>query len=482
MSTGIVLIGLGITPEDLTISAGTLLEKAQEVVLLDALPPAYKAFDAMDRFRTLEDISKEQGLEEGTDDAGANLLLKLGIRPEGVVIALSGDPTCNNALIASLRKKAEGVSIPVKILPAAGCLQHCLALSGVNAAEGLFQMRADRLEGIHHPPFSPDTYAFLEHLPAGEKLQDLVDMLTNQYPGSFRVSVYLQDNMGIYTRREMALDAVPEEDEVNGYQAMLIPPMKQESSLERFQETIAHLRAEDGCPWDRKQTHQTLRLHLLEETYEALDALDRGDLHSLREELGDLLLQIVLHAQIGTENGSFRMTDVIAGIQTKIIHRHPHVFSDTAVQNVDDVLTNWEALKKSERKSKGSDESLLNGVPRNLPALAQAVEIQDRAARVGFEWDAIEGVLDKIQEEVGEIRAAETREERAAEFGDLLFVLSNFARWLDIEPESALREASARFRARFTALEQTVLERGLELSDLSLAEMDAIWDQVKRDE
>ena len=325
------------------------------------------------------------------------------------MIALSGDPTFNHALIGLLRKKAEGVSIPVKIYPAAGCLQHCLALSGVDAAAGLFQMRADRLEGIHHPPFSPDTYTFLDHLPAGEKLQDLVDMLSNQYPGSFRVSVYLQDGVGIYTRREMALDVVPEEAAGNGFQAMLIPPMKQESSLESFQETIAHLRAEDGCPWDRKQTHQTLRLHLLEETYEALDALDRGDMHAIREELGDLLLQIVLHAQIGTENGSFRMADVIAGIQTKIVHRHPHVFSDTTVEDVDDVLTNWEALKKSERKSEGSDASLLNGVPRNLPALAQAVEIQDRASRVGFEWDAIDGVLDKIQEEVEEIRTAETK-------------------------------------------------------------------------
>jgi len=475
VSIGITLIGLGMSPADLTAGAEEALEKAGEIILLDPLPPGY----VQERF-TYQALGDLCGAAEGAAgvEECANALLKLGIRAEGVVLAVSGDPTCSSALITALRKKAEGVSIPVRIFPASGCLQYCLALAGIDAGEGLFQINAAGLAGRHHPPFSPDSHVFLQRLPDGAALDSLVAVLEHQYPREHRVSLFYRSADG-YQRREMALDALPSRSKPDHPIALLIPPLKAESSLENFQETIAHLRADDGCPWDRKQTHQSLRIHLLEETYEALDALDKGDLHALREELGDILLQIALHAQIATESGTFRMADVIAGIQKKIIYRHPHVFSDVQADDVDKVLQNWEALKQEERHAEGADESLLNGVPTSLPALAQAVEIQTRAARVGFDWDTTDGVLDKIQEEVEEIRAARTESERSAELGDLLFVLSNYARWLNIEPESALREASIRFRRRFNAMEAIVRARGRELRDLSLAEMDAIWDEVK---
>lgn len=476
MSIGIRLIGLGTAPGELTTDARRELEQADEVVLIGDLPPGY---DGLSWDVSFHEANNLFPADADSVDVMANRLLKLGIRPDGLVAAFGGDPITGSAIVASLQKKAEGVAVPIRFFPAPGCLQSCLALAGTHAADGLYQIHASRLEERHHPPFSPDMQVFIHDVPEGDALNALIRMLGNQYPHAFRISVFLQEEEGGFRRHEMPLGKVLSFSRKNRLRAMLLPPLKRESGLESFQETVAHLRADDGCPWDREQTHQSLRLHLLEETYEALDALDGDDLHGLAEELGDLLLQIALHAQIATENESFRMTDVIGGIQEKIIRRHPHVFSDEDVQDSSDVLKNWEALKQSERRAEGQEESLLNGVARALPALAQAVEIQSRAARVGFEWPEIEGVLAKIEEETLELKQAENQDERSAEFGDLLFVMANYARWLDIDPETALREACGRFRKRFHKLEDAAAAQGRTLQDMSLEEMDAIWDSAK---
>ena len=480
MSIGIKLIGLGTSPDELTAAARRELEMAGgEVVLIGPLPPAYSTWPGAMQLQQYEFADETQ---QDWEEVVANRLLQMGIRSNGLVAALGGDPLASSIIAAALQKKAEGIALSIQFFPAPGCIQACLALAGVHAADGIYQIHAGRLRERHHPPFSPDMHAFIHALQGGETLENVVRILRHQYPGSMRVSAFVLGDEGGFQRHEIALDALPSFASSKPLHAILVPPMKRESSLESFQETIAHLRADDGCPWDRKQTHQTLRLHLLEETYEALDALDREDLPGLAEELGDLLLQIVLHAQIATEHGSFRMADIVGGIQEKIIHRHPHVFGELDVKDSEEVLVNWEALKQSERRLEGQEESLLNGVARALPALAQAVEIQTRAARVGFEWREIEGVLEKIEEETGELRKAASMEERSAEFGDLLFVMANYARWLDVEPETALREACTRFRDRFGQLERIVHERGKNLQDLTLEEMDAIWDEVKDSE
>jgi tetrapyrrole methylase family protein/MazG family protein len=202
---------------------------------------------------------------------------------------------------------------------------------------------------------------------------------------------------------------------------------------------IARLRAPDGCPWDKEQTHQTLRANLLAECYETLEALDEGDPARLSEELGDLLLQIVLHAQIAKDNDEFEIGDVIESIATKIIRRHPHVFGKAKVRDAEEVMHNWEDLKKGEREE---GTSMLAGVPKEMPALAYALEISRRAVRVGFEWENIEGVIDKLAEEIKEIKDAESLEEKEREYGDLLFTLVNVARWEGIDAEAALRAAN----------------------------------------
>jgi len=239
---------------------------------------------------------------------------------------------------------------------------------------------------------------------------------------------------------------------------------------------IAYLRSPQGCPWDRKQSHQSLREHLLEETYEVLEALDEENGNKLGAELGDLLMQIVMHAQLAAEAGDFNIGDVIDGINRKLIIRHPHVFEKGQAKTAEDVLMHWEELKKKERLGEGS---MLDGVPKALPALAYSLSVQDRVARVGFDWPTDEGVLDKMVEEIAEFKAGAVPEEKATEFGDILFTLVNYARRQGIDPEAALREANSKFYRRFSCLEELARRRGLELGKMTLDELNLLWDEAK---
>jgi len=249
------------------------------------------------------------------------------------------------------------------------------------------------------------------------------------------------------------------------------------------------LRRPDGCPWDREQTHQSLRNHLLEEAYEVYDALEAGATPALADELGDLLLQVVLHAQLAAEAGVFDLTDVEAAIATKIVRRHPHVFGDAEARTAGDVNRQWERIKAAERAAAADEagmdaapRSALAGISSSLPALAASQEMQERAANLGYDWPSIEGVLDKVTEELDELRQAPDAASRAEEFGDLLFVLVNVGRWMGIEMEAALRAANDKFRRRFGSVERQAAERGVALRDLDFAALDALWDAAKAEE
>ncbi len=264
---------------------------------------------------------------------------------------------------------------------------------------------------------------------------------------------------------------------------------------ERFDELVqlmAKLRASDGCPWDRKQTHESLKPYLLEETYEVLETIDRKDTGKLREELGDLLLQILFHAQIGTEAGTFTIEEVMRKLAEKLVRRHPHVFGKTEGDplNADQVYFRWEQIKRDERKQAGAAESALDGVPQTLPALLRAFQLQARASRVGFDWphtrEGTDQVMDKIEEEVREVRQAmtsstgDTQRRIEAEFGDLLFALVNLGRFLKVNPEDALRGTTNRFIERFQQMEAEAARSGRTLDSMSLAELDALWENAKQ--
>jgi tetrapyrrole methylase family protein/MazG family protein len=244
----------------------------------------------------------------------------------------------------------------------------------------------------------------------------------------------------------------------------------------------ARLRAPDGCPWDRRQDHRSLRPYLLEEAYETLDAIERGRPADLAEELGDLYLQVVLHAQLAAEAGEFDLTDVYRGLGAKIVRRHPHVFGEVRVSGVDQVVANWETIKSAEREDAGRPRASFADVARTLPALPASREIQERASALGWDWPDVEGVWEKVGEELDELRAAAGEEivaPRLHELGDVLFALANLARWLGVDPEEALRAANRRWVDRYAAVERLAAERDLVLADLDAAAKDELWDEVK---
>jgi tetrapyrrole methylase family protein/MazG family protein len=258
-----------------------------------------------------------------------------------------------------------------------------------------------------------------------------------------------------------------------------------ESASELFTELVgimARLRGENGCPWDREQTSESIKPYLVEETYEVLEAIDEQDPGKLREELGDLMLQIVFHAQMAEEAGTFDIADVLAGINDKLRRRHPHVFGDVKAETSQEVLFNWEQIKKAERQKAMGQASLLDGVPRELPALLRAHRVQEKASRVGFDWKEAHEVLLKVEEEFAELRTAmegQAAEQVEAELGDLLFSLVNLSRFLAVNPEEALRKTIARFIARFRYIEEELSRRGRSLGQATLQELDALWAEAK---
>ncbi|TVQ83042.1 MAG: nucleoside triphosphate pyrophosphohydrolase [Micavibrio sp.] len=256
--------------------------------------------------------------------------------------------------------------------------------------------------------------------------------------------------------------------------------MSQKTQIERLLEIMAQLRNPDGgCPWDLEQSFKTIAPYTVEEAYEVAEAVEKNDMEMLKDELGDLLLQVVFHAQMAAEEKLFDFEDVARTISDKMIRRHPHIFSDTDADTADKVLKNWEDIKAEERKEKKEDDSVLDGVALSLPALMRAEKLQKRAARVGFEWEDISGVYDKLEEEIAELRSAETPEDLEDEIGDMLFVTANLARWHKIDPEAALRRTNAKFEKRFRYIEEQLQKRGKTPADSNLQEMDALWDEAK---
>lgn len=253
-------------------------------------------------------------------------------------------------------------------------------------------------------------------------------------------------------------------------------------NMQDLLEIMRILRGENGCPWDREQTHASIRKNLIEETYEAIEAINKRDDVLLCEELGDVLMQVVFHAQIAAERNAFTFADVTDGICKKLIERHPHVFGDVQVASSGEVLENWEKIKSATKHRKTVSDKM-QAVPRELPALMRAYKIQEKAAKVGFDWDDLDGALQKLPEETAELRAAyvkNDRENALEELGDLLFSVVNAARFLDLDPEEALTAATDKFQTRFCEVEKLADARGVDMPSASLETLDALWDEAKK--
>jgi tetrapyrrole methylase family protein/MazG family protein len=345
----------------------------------------------------------------------------------------------------------------------------------------LFLHEARSFSLLYYPSFSPEEHALIFDIQPGEQAWKIQSLLMKVYPTEHTCIVFQKTTP---SEKDWQQSSIPIKEiaDIKLKSVLYIPPSLPDSSLESFQNLVAHLRSPGGCPWDREQTHQTLRSNLLEETYEVLKALDEKDNAGLMEELGDLLLQIVLHSQISNEEGDFILPQVIQSIHKKIVNRHPHVFKDTKIQDAKGVIRKWEELKSIERieNGKGEDQGILDSVPKMMPALSLAQEYQKRAARIGFDWPDIKPVVEKVYEELAEIEAAPTRSRKEEELGDLLFAVVNLVRWYDTDAESALRKMTTRFHDRFAFIEENARLKGKKLQEMKLEEMDVIWEMAKK--
>jgi len=479
-SPGITLLGLGPgNPDQLTREAWGLLSSATEIFVRTSQHPTVAAFPSSLEVHSFDDLyESEEKVEEVYRKIVAQTL-ELGHRPRGVIYAVPGNPFVAEATAPEIARRAKKEGIPVRVVQGLSFVEPMLAALGIDLLPQTSIVDALELVSQHHPLFPPHGPALIAQVHSRQVAGELKITLMAQYSDEHPVRLVHAAGTVDELVEDLPLHEIDRSTNIAALTALYVPALGENNSFEEFQELIAHLRAPEGCPWDREQTHQSLRRNLIEETYEVVEAIDAEDPKAMQEEFGDLLAQIVLHAQIATEYDEFRMSDITHGITTKLISRHPHVFGDLELNDADAVIANWEHLKAGERKAKGEDSGILDGVAGSLPALSQAETYTARAARAGFEWPNIEGVLGDVAEEIEEMKAAESDEEKAAEFGDILFALVNLSRWLKIDPEAALRAANARFKRRFAYVEAGAKAQGRALKDMTLKEMDQLWDEGK---
>jgi tetrapyrrole methylase family protein/MazG family protein len=479
--SSITLLGLG--PGDaslLTRQAWQLLENISEITLRTRQHPVVEGFPIRLRVHSFDELYENGETFEAVYAGIVRRVLDLGKRPEGVVYGVPGHPYIAEATAPEIARRAREEGIPVRVVEGLSFIEPTLTALELDPMPRTVLVDALELGAAHMPTFPPDMPVLIAQIHSQAVASEVKLTLMEVYPDEHPVKYVHAAGTAKEMVQELRLFEIDRGPQAGLLTTLYVPPLGAAASFEAFQELIAHLRAPDGCPWDREQTHTSLRPYLLEETYEVLAALDAGDVQAMREEFGDLLLQVVLHAQIAHENGDFNMADILQGIHHKIVRRHPHVFGDLELKDVGGVLQNWERLKATEREEKGQEEkSLLESVPIALPALVQALEYQKRAARVGFDWPDIQGVMNKIAEEIEELRTA-SPETRASEIGDLFFALVNLGRWYQVDAESALRETNLRFRQRFAYIEKTARATDRSVSDLSPAEMDELWEAAKR--
>jgi tetrapyrrole methylase family protein/MazG family protein len=473
----LTILGLGPGhPDDLTRKAWHALEHAEHVYLRTREHPCVPHLPAQ-ALISFDDVYEASADFERIYTTIADRVLAAA-QAGDIVYAVPGDPMVAEATVQRLLAAAPAQGISVGVISGVSFLEPTLHLLGVDLIAGLQIYDAISIAAMHHPPLNPDQPALLAQVYSRALASDLKLTLMNQYPDEFMVTLVHGAGTPQALTEHVPLYAIDHSAHIRHLTALYVPALGGYSSFEAFQEIIAHLRAPEGCPWDREQTHLSLRRYLLEEAHEVLEALDAEDMPALAEELGDLLLQIVLHAQIATEAGEFRMTDILSVVSRKMIRRHPHVWGETLVDGSGAVVRNWEAIKAAE-KGDAKPTSLLDGIPRELPALFRALRLTEKAAKPGFDWASAEDVVAKVREELDEVLRAGDPAQRAEEMGDLLFAVANWARKLDIDPESALRAANAKFARRFRYVEEQAAAHSRPLSEFSLAQMDAWWDAAK---
>lgn len=408
-------------------------------------------------------------------------LLKSAQKESSIVYAVPGHPMVAERTVELLLKEGPKNGIDVLIQGGNSFLDPFFARMKIDPIEG-FQL----LDGtsLHASQLNPHVHQLIgqvyDRMVASEVKLSLMEVYPDEHPVTVVTACgipHLEQVM------EFPLYELDRQEIFSDLTSVYVPPVQDEKVLYRrfdtLREIIRHLRSPEGCPWDRKQTHESLRHYLLEEAYEFLEAVAKNDAHAMLDELGDILLQVMLHAQIASEEGTFDIHDVIQNLSEKMIRRHPHVFSDTKVDTAEQVVENWEEIKKRERGFV-EQSSILDKVPKNFPALMRAYELQKKAAKIGFDWDNLKDVFEKLEEEFRELKEAHNPNEWEEELGDVLFALVNLSRFIKVQPEVALLHACQKFERRFRYIEKKVQETQKKWEDLSLSEMDKWWEEAKR--
>ncbi|MGG4109026.1 nucleoside triphosphate pyrophosphohydrolase [Paenibacillus lautus] len=493
MSASITVVGLGSgNPDRLTIGIIKTMQRASKVYVRTLSHPVIAALNEFQIHpESFDHVYEAHDTFPEVYESIASALINLAKAAEDdreLVYAVPGHPMVAEATVRLLRERCPGEHVTLTVLGGESFLDEAFVRLGFDPIEGFQLLDAAELRAsVIQPQLHTLIGQVYDMFTASEVKLVLMELYPDEYP------VIVGHALGV--EGEEVIQRVPlyELDRIDGYGnlSLVYVPRSDDSLLRqrtfaRLHEIVGILRSPEGCPWDREQTHESIRKNLIEETYEVLETIDEDDPEHMQEELGDLLLQIMLHSQMEEELGTFTVYDVIQALNDKLIFRHPHVFGESSAKDAESALQNWEQMKAEEKRRKGlspEKASALDGIPRDLPALMKAYKLQKKASKVGFDWDNIEGVFQKIEEELGELRQAVTEgqsdEDTALELGDLLFAVSNAARFIGADPEEALSRTNRKFVSRFSYIEEQLTAQGKTLQESTLDEMEALWQAAK---
>jgi tetrapyrrole methylase family protein / MazG family protein len=490
LTPSITVVGLGSGGEDqLTLGVLKVLEQSRLRYIRTADHPAVSDLSKRDIvFESFDSVYEIHNAFEDVYEAITESLLGIARESGGepVVYAVPGHPMVAERTVFLLRERAPKAGVELRLLGGESFLDQAFTTLGFDPIEGFQLLDASELT---RESLKPRLHTVVGQVYDAFTASDVKLALMNVYPDDYPVVV--GQALGVPMQERVHTVPLHELDRLGSYGNLTLVYLRADQderlrrrSFERLHEIVDILRSPEGCPWDREQTHQSIRKNFIEETYEAIEALDNDDPDGMKEEFGDVILQVLLHSQIEEETGTFDVYDVLAELNDKLIFRHPHVFGGANAQDAEEALQNWEQMKAEEKRRKGIPErtSVLDGMPQDLPTLPKAYKLQKKAAAVGFDWPDLSGVFDKIEEELAELRSAaadEPAERQKEELGDLLFAVVNAARFLKVDPEEALAGTNRKFTQRFHYIEERLRISGRKFDETDLLEMEEWWQEAK---
>ncbi|WP_339275469.1 nucleoside triphosphate pyrophosphohydrolase [Paenibacillus sp. FSL W8-0426] len=494
MSAALTVVGLGSGDADqLTIG---IVKKMKQAAVLYVRTLDHPVLDDLRqegfKMTSFDSIYESKASFPEVYDEIANRLIEAACQGEGgseIVYAVPGHPMVAEASVRLLKERCPDKGISLRVMGGESFLDEAFIRLGFDPIEGFQLLDASSLSPeLIQPQLHTLIGQVYDTFTASDVKLCLMEVYPDEYP------VYVGHALGVQDQEIIRKVPLHDLDRVEGYGnlSLIYVPRNTEDHLRRrsfarLHEIVNILRSPGGCPWDQEQTHQSIRKNLIEETYEVIETIDEDDPDHMKEELGDLLLQIMLHSQMEEEVGTFNVYDVIEGLNDKLIFRHPHVFGENQASDAHEALQNWEQMKAEEKRRKGQDlkaASVLDGIPPDLPALMKGYKLQKKAAKVGFDWDDVDGVFAKIEEELAELKEAvqqnHSDEQRKLELGDLLFATANVARFIDADPEEALAATNRKFTKRFHYIETRLREQGKTPAESNVEEMERYWQEAKQ--